>query len=75
MSTLQNVSPSEPPQPGLSHFIVGRDGTGQWIALESRGLAGGLFRSQEAALRYATFETDHRQGAVRVVAEPLALRL
>lgn len=43
--------------------------------METHGHAGGLFQSREAALRYAVFETDHRQGAVHFAAEPLALRL
>ena len=56
-------------------FMVGRDREGHWLAVETHGRAGGLFVNQEAALRYAAFESEHRSGAVQVVNEPLALRL
>lgn len=54
-------------------FVVGRDIEGHWLAVDTSGRSGGLFASQEAALRYATFETDHRSGAVRRTEEPIAL--
>ena len=71
---------SAEPEPARSisvgpHYLVGRDGEGRWLAIETRGLGGGLFRSAEAAIRYAGFETDHRPGAVLVSTEPLVLRL
>jgi hypothetical protein len=56
-------------------YLVGRDDEGHWLAIETRGLGGGMFRSAEAAIRYAGFETDHRPGAVLVSTEPLVLRL
>jgi hypothetical protein len=31
-------------------FIVGRDRTGLWIALETQGLAGGILASKDAAM-------------------------
>jgi hypothetical protein len=43
--------------------------------METHGVAGGLFTSREAALHYAAFETSHRADAVRLVTEPIELRL
>ncbi len=65
----------EPASCAMASFVIGRDADGHWLAVETHGLSGGLFRSREAALRYATFETDHRAGAVHLVNEPVALRL
>ena len=72
---LSDTNLVEPPSCPLASFVIGRDAEGRWLALETHGLSGGLFRSQEAALRYATFETDHRQGAIQFAHEPVALRL
>jgi hypothetical protein len=68
-----DLSP-EPPACAMA-FVIGRDDRGHWLAGEAHGLAGGLFSSREAALRYATAETHHREGAVQLVIEPLALTL
>lgn len=65
----------EPPTLGASAFLVGRDQEGHWLAVEAHGLGGGLFTTQEAALRYASFESGRRPGAVELVAGPIALRL
>jgi hypothetical protein len=65
----------EPPSSASPSFVIGRDAEGHWLAVETHGLGGGLFRSQDAAFRYATFETDHRFGAVQIVTEAVALRL
>ena len=54
-------------------FLVGRDVEKHWLAVDTLGRSGSLFTSQEAALRYATFESDHRSGAVRRTEEPIAL--
>ena len=58
-----------------STFLVGRDVEGHWTALETSGRSGGWFASQEAAQRYASFETGHRFGAVRLTPETMALPL
>ena len=52
-------------------FIVGQDPKGQWLALETHGLAGGLFKTMRDAIRFATFETDHRPGSVELATAPL----
>ena len=56
-------------------YMVGRDAEGHWLAVETHGFGGGIFRSEAAALRYAHEETDDRPGAVLVTADPLSLRL
>lgn len=60
---------------GLPSYVVGQDGQGRWIALESHGLGGGYFRSREAAFHYAVSQTGRRAGAVRLSAEPLRIAL
>lgn len=73
-----HVQPSSlqpaPPDLGPS-FVVGQDAQGRWLALEDHGLAGGIFRDRQGALRYAAFETDRRPDAVRLSAERLEFRL
>jgi hypothetical protein len=54
-------------------FLVGQDGEGHWLAVETHGLGGGIFVTQDAALRYARDETDGRPGAVTLAPRPLAL--
>ena len=61
---------AQPPDP---QFIVGQDQQGRWLAVETRHLGGGLFKSRQDALRYADFETGHRPGAVELAKVPLRL--
>ncbi len=75
ITDMLDQNDAEPPQRPIPSFLIGRDTEGHWLAVETHGLAGGFFTSQDAALRYASFETDHRKGAIRVVTEPVALRL
>jgi hypothetical protein len=56
-------------------FLVGQDAEGHWLAVETHGLAGGIFRTEAAATRYALDETEHRPGAVVATPEPIVLRL
>ena len=56
-------------------FLVGQDRAGHWLALETHGLAGGIFSTRDAALHYAAFESNHRPDAVRVCAEPIEFRI
>lgn len=60
---------------GASVFLIGRDIEGHWLAVDTCGRSGGLFTSEEAARRYATSETGHRFGAVRLTPETMALPL
>ncbi|AMB47737.1 hypothetical protein [Methylobacterium sp. AMS5] len=82
MSSLYDAVPAVPPPAvevdasrSLPTYIVGQDGQGRWVALESHGLGGGYFRSREAAFQYAIGETGRRAGAVRLSAEPLRITL
>jgi hypothetical protein len=59
----------------LSSYVVGQNRSGNWVALEVHGLAGGIFVSRDAALHYAEFETDYRPGAVRVASRALDLKV
>ena len=59
----------------LRSFIVGRDRAGHWVAVESHGLAGGIFVSRKAALHYAEYETGRRAGAVVLANELVELAL
>jgi len=61
--------------PAATSFIVGQNARGNWVALETHGLAGGIFVSRDAALHYAEFETDHRLGAVCLAQRSLDLKV
>lgn len=54
-------------------FLVGRDGDGHWLAVETHGLGGGIFKDLEKAARYARDESHGQPGAVRFVDEPIRL--
>jgi hypothetical protein len=57
---------------GAAHtFLVGEDGEGHWLAVETHGLGGGIFVTKDAALNYARRETDKRPGAVTVARWPV----
>ncbi|SDR60971.1 hypothetical protein SAMN05519103_07233 [Rhizobiales bacterium GAS113] len=56
-----------------SGFVIGRDSRGRWTALGAGGLSGGLFKSKDAAIRYAQSEAGRSPGAVRLTAAPLDL--
>jgi hypothetical protein len=58
-----------------SRFLVGRDSNGRWTALRENGLAGGVFKSQDAAIRYAQSEAARTPGSVRMAETPLELDL
>ena len=61
------------PAPVESHFIIGQDSTGQWLALETHRLGGGLFKSCQNAIRFVEQETGHRAGAYELSSTPLKL--
>lgn len=56
-------------------YRVGQDGQGHWVAIEGKGLAGGIFRSQEDAIRFACVETGCRPEDVPVAVGPIRLRM
>ncbi len=54
-------------------FLVGRSAEGHWLAVETHGLGGGIFRTCRDALHYAAAETGRRPDAVRLADTTLAL--
>lgn len=59
----------------LPSFLVGCDANGHWLAVETHGLGGGIFRDRQAAVHYATAETGRRLGAVQVSESVLSLAM
>jgi hypothetical protein len=58
-------------EPSLCHspiVFIGRNRNGQWVARERNGLFGGLFVSQQAAVRYALSENHHHPETVITIA-------
>ncbi|HEY1941174.1 MAG TPA: hypothetical protein VGH40_03540 [Roseiarcus sp.] len=62
-----------PPEPLC--FVVGRDQSGHWIVQETHGLCGGLFSTENAAIRYAKFESADRKSVIRITDDPISLNL
>jgi hypothetical protein len=60
---------------GGQSYLVGLSVDGQWLAVETRGLGGGIFRSQRDALAYAAFETGRRPNAVTLSPHPIVFTL
>ena len=56
-------------------FVVGQDPQGRWVALESHGLAGGIFRTCKDAVHYAVGETHHRPDAVTLASNRIEFRM
>ena len=54
-------------------FLVGRDGEGHWLAVETHGLGGGFFITEDAAMHYARSETARRPGAITLSPVPISL--
>lgn len=71
----QQGSQGQPAAEVLPAYLVGRDAEGHWLAVETHGLAGGIFRTEAAAAHFAAFETGHRAGAVARAERLLTLRL
>ncbi len=77
MSSIIHVAAihAEAPASEAARFIVGQDPEGHWVAIETHGRAGGLFRSRKAAVDYAEHETGHRPDAVFLSGERVELRI
>ncbi|MDP4004975.1 RAG2 PHD domain containing protein [Methylobacterium sp. NEAU K] len=58
-----------------SSYLVGQDGEGHWVAVETGGRAGGLFRTRQDAIRYACVETGCRPDDVPMAAGPIRFKL
>lgn len=74
MPVALNSSPPAAAGTPLS-YLVGQDGEGHWVAVETGGRAGGIFRSRQDAIRYACVETGCRPDDVKLAAGPIAVRL
>lgn len=59
----------------MPRYLVGRDRAGFWIATDMEGSNGCLFKDKAAALHYAGLQTGLLPGAVRLIDEPLELRI
>jgi hypothetical protein len=54
----------EPASCHTSLVLIGRNGSGQWVAQEQNGLFGGLFAHRADAVRYALFENGRHPEAI-----------
>ncbi len=73
MPSLIDPYPVTQPVAAAPAFLIGHDGHGHWLAVETHGLGGGMFVTQEAALHYARSETSRRPGAIVLSQEPISL--
>jgi len=56
-------------------FLIGRNGSGNWVVRDPSGLRGGLFVDRTQALKYAMSENGYRRRAVVMVPGALELDL
>jgi hypothetical protein len=49
------------------HFEITENARGYWVAKDTQGLIGGVFRTQKDALRFALFEAAGNSARVRVL--------
>lgn len=56
------------PSMAASHFRLGINAAGWWVICEATGRRGGMFRTREAAIKYARDES--RDGNFTIVHEP-----
>jgi hypothetical protein len=49
-----------------SYFLLGQNAQGMWVIRESTGRKSGLFRSREAALRFARLESPDDFAVIHV---------
>ena len=61
-------------QPKSACVRIGRDGRGNWVALDRDGASGGLFVSHDAARAFALVENGNREDAIEVI-DALELKL
>ena len=73
LDQMQTIDP--PPAAPVAHhaaFLVGQDGEGHWLAVETHGHGGGIFVSRDKAVRYARDEC-RQPDAIRFVDGPIRL--
>jgi hypothetical protein len=73
MSTHAHRAETTPRWTGLpltraskSYFLLGQNAQGMWIIRESSGKKAGMFRSRQAALRFARLESPDDYAVVHV---------
>lgn len=54
-------------------FMIGQDHCGNWVVQDQKGIAGGLFVTRDAALRYVRSENGYQPRAVVMVSGNLEL--
>jgi hypothetical protein len=65
--------PSQLPTAAAPYFLLGRNSAGQWVISETTGRRAGLFRTREAAIKYAREES--RNGNFTILHQPEGLEL
>lgn len=58
---------AEPPNRTSSLSFIGKNGQGNWVVQDRRGLCDGVFFERKAALRFALFGNGSRPQAVVMV--------
>ncbi|MFD1703749.1 RAG2 PHD domain containing protein [Methylopila henanensis] len=72
---------TEPPQlirvdaASRPEFIVGQSPEGWWLAVETHGRGGGIFRDRDSAIAYVAEETGSMPGSVAIATAPVALKM
>jgi hypothetical protein len=56
-------------------FMIGQDRRGNWVVQDQKRMAGGLFATRDAALRYVRSESGYQPRAVVMVSGNLELDL
>jgi Uncharacterized protein conserved in bacteria (DUF2188) len=65
--------PDQLPTAPAPCFLIGRNAAGHWVIRENTGRRAGLFRTREAAIKYARDESA--SGNVTIVHQPQGLEL
>jgi len=56
-------------------FMIGQDRCGNWVVQDQKRMAGGLFATRDAALRYIRSESGYQPRAVVMVSGNLELEI
>jgi hypothetical protein len=75
-TSMKQAQQSEPPslfRPPV--FMIGQNRRGNWVVQDQKRMAGGLFATRDAALRYVRSETGYQPRAVVMVSGNLELAM
>ena len=72
-SSLAVDFPSQLPTAAAPYFLLGLNSAGQWVIRETTGRRAGLFRTREAAIKYARDESP--SGNFTILHQPEGLEL